>query len=114
MDYTCFTVPVLPGQTTAARAFMDELAGARQQQYATSAQRLGIVREVWALQATPHGDLCVVYIESPDLGAAFQRFAASQDEFDQWFKQQVLAVTGADLNTPPAAPLSDVLSIYVA
>jgi hypothetical protein len=41
-------------------------------------------------------------------------FAASQDEFDQWFKQRVRESTGADLNAPPAGPMSEILSDYHA
>ncbi len=114
MERTCFVLPLEPGQTEAARAFLRELEGERKKAYAASEQRLGITKEVWALQQGPQGDLFAVYIEAPDLAGAFQRFAASRDEFDVWFKQRVSETTGADLNTPPAGPLSEVLSVYEA
>jgi len=112
MDITCFALLILPGKEDAARAFLRELEGPRKEQYATSEQRLGITKEVWAVQQTPQGSLLVVYFEGGDIGKAFQQFATSHDEFDQWFKRQVREVTGADLNTPPPGPLSEVLSRY--
>ena len=114
MDQTLFALPILSGKTAVARAFLDELEGARKADYAISEQRLGLVKEVWAIQQTPTGDLYVVYFAGEDIGQAFQRFAASQDGFDRWFKAQVLATTGVDLNTPPAGPMSEILSDYTA
>ncbi len=114
MERTCFALPVLAGQQEAARAFLQELEGQRKGDYAASEQRLGIQKEVWALQATSQGAMLVVYIESLALGAAFQRFAASRVTFDVWFKDVVRVTTGADLNIPPTGPMSEVLSVYEA
>jgi hypothetical protein len=114
MDCTCFALPLLTGKTEAARAFLRDLEGEQKAAYATSEQRLGITKEVWALQALPGGAAFVVYIEAPDVGEAFRRFAASQDGFDRWFKDHVRETTGADLNVPPTGPMSDVLSVYEA
>ena len=113
-DQTLFALPILPGKTEAARSFIQELEGTRKGQYVQSEERLGLTKEVWAIQQTPQGDMFVVYIAGENIGAAFQRFAASQDEFDQWFKGQVLETTGADLNTPPSGPMSEILSDYAA
>jgi hypothetical protein len=114
MDQTLLALPILPGQVAAARAFLAELEGSRKRQYAASERRLGLAKEVWAIQETPAGMLYVVYFAGENIGAAFGAFAASQDEFDRWFKQQVLATTGADLNTPPPGPMSEILSNYQA
>ena len=61
MDQTLFALPILAGKTAAARAFLAELEGGRKGQYAASERRLGLTREVWAIQPTPQGDLYVVY-----------------------------------------------------
>ena len=53
-------------------------------------------------------------MESPDFPAALSMFAQSQDEFDQWFKHRLADATGLDLNTPPEAPLPELLSSYQA
>ena len=113
-DVTCFALPIQAGKTEAARGFLRELEGARKEQYAASERRLGLTKEVWAIQVSPTGDLFAVYFEGEDIGRAFGQFAASRDEFDAWFKRQVRETTGADLDTPPTGPMSEVLSRYEA
>ena len=114
MQYALFALPIQAGQTDAARAFLQELEGARKNEYAASEQRLQITKEVWAIQQSPMGDLFVVFFQANDVGAAVSQFVNSQDEFDQWFKGQVKDTTGVDLNVQPSGPLSDVLSVYEA
>jgi hypothetical protein len=114
MDQTLFALPILPGKTEAARAFLTELEGGRKGQYATSEGRLGLTKEVWAIQPGPQGDLFVVYFAGEDIGRAFQTFAASRDAFDVWFKERVKETTGADLNSPPPGPMSEILSDFQA
>ena len=114
MENALFALPILEGKAAAARAFLAELEGSRKADYATSEQRLGITKEVWAMQNTPMGDLFVVFFQAPDIPGAVGQFIQSSDAFDLWFKDQVKAATAVDLNVPPAGPLSDVLSIYEA
>jgi hypothetical protein len=114
MDQVCFALPIIHGKTEAARAFMRELEGSRKREFAASEQRIGITKELWYLQHTPNGDIFVTYMESPDFGKALSQFAQSQDDFDQWFKQQMEDVTGVDLNNPPTGPMSELLSNYEA
>jgi hypothetical protein len=110
MEQTLFALPILPGKTEAARTFLQELGSRRLHELAACGQGVGIVREVWALQQTPQGDLVVAYLVGEDLAHGFAVFAASQDPFDVWFKQQVQETTGADLNTPPPGPISEILA----
>jgi hypothetical protein len=112
MEQVGFALPVIPGQSDAARRFFTELEMERKQEYVTSERRIGVSHELWFLQPTPNGDLLVAYIESPDAANALRLFSQSQDAFDQWFKQQLAAVTGVDLNNPPPWPLSERLSTY--
>jgi hypothetical protein len=112
MQYALFALPVQSGKTDAARAFLQQIEGERKNQYAASEQRLGITKEVWALQHSPMGDLFVVFFQSDDIGGAVGQFVGSQDDFDQWFKGQVKDITGVDLNVPPPGPLSEILSVY--
>lgn len=114
MEQACFALPILTGKTDDARAFMRELGGPGKAQFATSEQRLGIIKESWFLQRTFQGDLFIVYIEGLDLGKSLKSFAESTEQFDQWFKDQVLDITGADLNNPPEKPLSELLFSYQA
>lgn len=110
MDQALFALPILPGKSEAARAYLRELAGPRKQQLAECGQSVGIVKETWAIQQTPQGDLFVVYMAGDNIAQAFTQLAASQTEFDRWFKQQVQETTGADLNTPPPGPISEILA----
>ena len=114
MEHALFTLPIRLGKTAAGRTFLQDLERERKGQYAASEQRLGITKEVWALQQTPQGDLLVVFFQSNDINGAVRQFVGSRDEFDLWFKGQVKDITGVDLNVPPPGPLSDVLSVYEA
>jgi Family of unknown function (DUF6176) len=114
MDQICLVVPVLPGRTADARDFMRELEADRKADYQDSEQRIGIVKEAWYLAHTPGGDQLVAYMESPDFPKALSMFSHSQLEFDVWFKQRLADATGLDLNTPPTAPLPELLSSYSA
>jgi len=114
VEYALFALPIQSGKADAARAFLRELEGGRKADYAASEKRLGITKEVWALQQSPMGELFVIFFQSPDIGGAVGQFVGSQDKFDQWFKGQVKDTTGVDLNVPPPGPLSDILSVYEA
>jgi Family of unknown function (DUF6176) len=114
MDQICLVVPILPGRTADARDFMRELETGRKPDYQRSEQRIGIAKEAWYLAHTPAGDHLVAYMESPDFPTALSMFSQSHDEFDQWFKQRLAGATGLDLNTPPEAPLPELLSSYSA
>ncbi len=114
MQYALFALPIAADKTAAARAFLQQLERERKSEYAASEQRLGITKEVWALQQSPMGELFVVFFQSEDIGGSVGQFVGSQDEFDQWFKRELKDITGVDLNVPPPGPLSDILSVYEA
>jgi hypothetical protein len=114
MDQVCFALPVVNGQTSAARAFFSELKYQRKDDFDRSERRIGITKESWHLQQTANGDLLIGYMESADFARALGLFSESQDPFDLWFKQRMAEVTGVNLNTPPAGPFSEQLSSYEA
>jgi hypothetical protein len=66
------------------------------------------------LNQTPGGDMAIVVLEAPDAAAAFGQWAMSQDPFDQWFKREVGALYGIDLNQPPAGPAPEMFYEYHA
>jgi hypothetical protein len=112
VDYTCLVVPVLPGKEDELPAFYEELDGSRRADYERSEKRLGISKEIaWQAQLDG-GSAVVVYIESADWESAFSSFVESQDDFDLWFKQRVLEISGLDLNNPPEMELPKLLSVY--
>jgi hypothetical protein len=112
MEYICITLPVLAGKSQNARDFMQELELVRKQAYHRSEQRIGIVRELWWLASLNSSEYLIAYMESGDFAGALGAFSQSQDEFDLWFKQHMLAVTGVDLNDPPEISLPELLSNY--
>jgi hypothetical protein len=110
MDQALFALPILPGKTEAARTFLQEMEGPRKQELTACGQSVGVTKEVWAIQQTPQGDFFVAYMAGEDIAEAFKQVAASQTAFDCWFKQQLQETTGADLNTPPPGPISEILT----
>jgi len=112
MEYALFSLPIRSGCGQDARAFLEQLEWERKSQYAASEQRLGITKELWAIQDTPTGLVFVVFFQSEDIGASISQFVASMDEFDRWFKQQVKGTTGVDLNVMPPGPLSQIISVF--
>ena len=114
MEQSLFALPILPGKTEAARAFLNDLAGPRKEPFAASERRLGLVKEVWAIQRMGQNDVYVVYFAGEDIGAAFRQFAASRDPFDDWLKQRLNETTGADFGSPPTEPLSELLVDFEA
>ncbi len=114
MDHIGFALPIQPGKSADARAFLTELDGSRKGQYAASERKIGITKEIWFYQQTPQGDLIIAYMESADFSTALGMFSQSKDAFDVWFKERLANATGVDLNTPPPGPLSELLSHYEA
>ena len=102
MDHVCLALPVVTGKSADARAFMKQLDGSRRGEYDRSERRIGITKELWYLAQLPSGDHLIGYMEAADFNHALQSFVGSRDPFDMWFKAEMLAVTGFDLNNPPA------------
>ena len=94
--------PVLPGKEDDARRFAKETMA--RDEFDTSLRGRGITKEEWSLQQTPMGSLVVVRFEASDVGSVFGELAASTDDFDVWFRQNVLDVTGVDLSGPLGPP----------
>jgi hypothetical protein len=113
MDPICLVMPLLPGKTAAARAFLKELDGPRKAEFDRSERRIGISKELWYLASLPGGDQLVGYMEAADFGQAVAQFSASRDPFDLWFKERMADVTGVDLNNlPPGFAPPELLSHY--
>src|SRR5262245_33243901 len=89
VEYALFSLPIQSGKSAGARRFLEELERQRKAEYAASEQRLGITKEVWAIQAGTDGERFVVFFQSNDIGGAVRQFVGSKDEFDLWFKAQV-------------------------
>lgn len=114
LQHVCLVVPILPGRSEDARAFMRELETDQREGYAASEQRIGITKEVWHLASVQGSDMLIASIETPDFASALEAFVASRDDFDLWFKRRLADATGLDLNDPPAISLPETLSVYPA
>lgn len=98
------TLPLLPGKTEAWKHWVQEMGGARLDEYQTSRRKLGITREASFLQQTTQGDMTILYMEADDIGYALQGLAISQEPFDVLFRQQAQAFFGFDLTQPSGPP----------
>jgi hypothetical protein len=114
MDHICLTIPILPGQGDAARAFMAELESSQRGAYAESEQRIGIEKELWFISGIGDQEVLVAYMEAGDFTSALGQFSGSRDPFDLWFKEQLASATGLDLNDPPEMQLPELVSHYEA
>jgi hypothetical protein len=115
MDQFCLALPILPGKSDDARAFMAELDRPRNGQYDASERRIGISKEAWFLAPLPAGEHLIAYMESGDIQGAIGTFIGSQDAFDLWFKRRLLETTGLDMHNLPAdVQFPTLLSAYAA
>jgi hypothetical protein len=101
MASVAIAFPILPGKVDEAKQFAQQLVGPRRDEFAAAEQRFGFTRQSWYLQPTPAGVQLIAYLEADNPLRAFQQFAASQDAFDLWYKEQVRALSGLDMSQPP-------------
>jgi hypothetical protein len=88
MAVYCFTQLIQPGKRDDARGIFEEIRTSRREEYEASRKRLGIREErVW-FQSLPDAEMAVVYWEGDDPRGALERFASSDDPFDQWLKER--------------------------
>lgn len=101
--------PILPGMEGRIRELARAMAGARAQQAAAFYAKFGVSHESWHLQDTPHGMwvIAVTAIDEPQTRAA--KYAGSNEEFDRWFKERVLELSGIDPATQPLGPPTEVI-----
>lgn len=94
--------PVAPGQTENWRAWMEEVAGPRRDEFVASRRAVG-VRERTFLHATPMGDIAIIVLEGDDPEASFDRLMNTDDEFSRWFGAKAAEVHGVDTSQPMPA-----------
>lgn len=110
MQATAFMAPLLPGKTEVDRAAMISCwRGERREAFERTRRRAGVTREAVFIQPTPNGDIVVVYVEADNIKAAFKAIAASDDPFDQWFRDHTREVHGINLEDgfPPPEQIMD-------
>ena len=91
-----FCAPLTPGETGRARAFVADAY--HRDDFTASRRRLNVSEELVTLHSTPQGDLVGIYIEGDDPTQGNAGFAASQDPFDLWFKEQLTKIFPAAID----------------
>jgi hypothetical protein len=106
MELVVRAFPVLPGQVEHMQDFVEKLRTDRAAEAADFYRRMGVTRESWHMQDTPTGTwvIAVTWVLNKPLEVAAETYAASEDAFDRWFKQQVMQVTGVNPDTTPLGP----------
>jgi hypothetical protein len=96
-----FATPIRRGKEDLDRQIMDELGGARRDEYVAALKAAGIMRQaIWHQQTPDGGTLAIVYVEATD-PEAYRRFSSSDAEINQWFAQQMREGYGRHLSGPP-------------
>jgi hypothetical protein len=85
-------------------AFLSALSGARRTDTDTFYRQYGVSHESVYIQHTEHGDLLIVVTLIEDKHEASSRFQTASEEFQAWFKGQLLHLTGVDANVTPLGP----------
>ncbi len=88
MAVYCFTQLIQPGKREEAKRIFEEIRGPRRSEYEASRQRLGIRKEKVWFQSLPQEEMAVVYWEGDDPRASLQKFASSEDPFDEWLRER--------------------------
>jgi hypothetical protein len=89
--------PILPGQTEACRRFIQEMNDGRGEAYAAS--RAGMIihdERIW-IHETATTATIIFLLETESPGDVLHALATSEQPFDRWFRQQLLALCGLDL-----------------
>jgi hypothetical protein len=82
-----FCAPALPGMEDAGRSFAADAYG--REEMTRSRRDKHVNAEIVTMAQTPNGSVVSVYTEAEDPWAANRAFAASDDPFDVWFKDQL-------------------------
>jgi hypothetical protein len=85
-----FCAPLTPGETDRARAFVADAY--HRDEFTASRRRLNVSEELITLHSMPQGDVAAIYIEGDDPVKGNEGFAASQEPFDLWFKEQLTRI----------------------
>ena len=95
-----FATPIRRGKEDLDRKVMDEIRGARRDEYVAALKDAGIRRQaIWHQQMPDGGTLAIVYVEATDPDAS-RRFTESDAEINQWFAQQMQEGYGRYVSGP--------------
>lgn len=101
MALVAYMAPILPGKRAQWDDFMAQITGPRRAAFDAIHAK---VHERTFLQETPMGDVVIVTLEGDDPTGDMAAVFNSNDEFVQWFIQQVQEIHGFDLRQAPQRP----------
>jgi len=94
----------MTGSVEDLKAFVATLNSERKTEAAAFYRKFGVSQETWHLQETPVGRLVIVVSVVDNPASSASVLAASSAEFDAWFKEQVLRLSGVDQAQQPLGP----------
>ena len=102
--------PVLPGKEAAALEFARAAGDSRRNEMASFLQSFGVRRETWHLQRMGDRTFVIVVtdVENPPMDKA-NAYAASQGEFERWFKSNIKTLCGVDPDAQPLGPPTEAI-----
>ena len=83
----------------------------RWKEFENAQRKAGVDKERAFLEATPMGDMLLIYIESKDIQKTAMSFSESKDSFDNWFTEEIKKNTSVDY-TRAILPLPELLVSY--
>jgi len=90
-------VPILPGKAETWETWVSELNGARKADFDDMNQRFGLTGHRAWLEHTPDGqDLVIAVHDGPGADDFMGKLAASDVEFDGWFRGKIAEIHGID------------------
>lgn len=97
--------PIVEGNLDAWKAWIGELNGSRQEEFASFNSRYGLTKhEAW-LAETPASPAVIAIHEGPGSDDLMPKRGPSQESFDVWFKSKLVELHGMDVTQPPLGPM---------
>jgi len=97
--------PVKKGKEEEWKKWAAMLTGEKKKGFDDFNKRYGLARhDVWAVE-TPNGLLAVVLHEGPGSENFIPKVAKSDNDFDNWMKENIQNFHDMDLNAPPSGPI---------
>ena len=100
MPTTALVLPILPDKEEHWRRFAQDLRGDRLGEYEGLARRLNISSVRVYLARISRREVILAYVEAVNPEGAFRRLVASEEPFDEWFKESLAELHGYDLGRP--------------
>jgi hypothetical protein len=104
MQQVCLALPVLSGKKEALKRFVGVITGPRRKEYEGWGKRHEVHKETWFIQATPMGDILLMYLEADDVTKALSVFSTDPHPFNAWVRQKLRGLTGIDFSRPLEGP----------